>query len=53
MIRECVAVGVKGAIIVSAGFKEIGEAGAALEQQVLAEEDGVECELLDQIVLES
>jgi acetyltransferase len=37
VIRECVAVGVKGAIIVSAGFKEIGEAGAALEQQVLAE----------------
>ncbi|GBO52563.1 hypothetical protein APA_232 [Pseudanabaena sp. lw0831] len=37
VIRECVAVGVKGAIIVSAGFKEIGEAGTALEQQVLAE----------------
>ena len=37
VIRECVAVGVKGAIIVSAGFKEIGEAGAALEEQVLAE----------------
>jgi len=37
VIRECVAAGVKGAIIVSAGFKEIGEAGAALEQQVLAE----------------
>ena len=37
VIRECVAVGVKGAIIVSAGFKEIGEAGEALEQQVLAE----------------
>lgn len=37
VIRECVAVGVKGAIIVSAGFKEIGEAGAALEQEVLAE----------------
>jgi len=37
VIRECVAVGVKGAIIVSAGFKEIGEAGVLLEQQVLAE----------------
>jgi acetyltransferase len=37
VIRECVAVGVKGAIIVSAGFKEIGEAGVALEQQVLTE----------------
>ncbi|OYQ64181.1 acetyl CoA synthetase subunit alpha [Pseudanabaena sp. SR411] len=37
VVRECVAAGVKGAIIVSAGFKEIGEAGEALEQQVLAE----------------
>ncbi|TYQ25898.1 bifunctional acetate--CoA ligase family protein/GNAT family N-acetyltransferase [Pseudanabaena sp. UWO311] len=37
LIRECMAVGVKGAIIVSAGFKEIGEAGAELEQQVLTE----------------
>ncbi len=37
VIRECVAVRVKGAIIVSAGFKEIGEAGAALEQEVLTE----------------
>lgn len=34
VIRECVAVGVKGAIIISAGFKEIGEQGAALEQEV-------------------
>jgi acetyltransferase len=37
VIRECVAAGVKGAIIVSAGFKEIGEAGAALEQEILTE----------------
>ncbi|MFN9867910.1 MAG: bifunctional acetate--CoA ligase family protein/GNAT family N-acetyltransferase [Pseudanabaena sp.] len=37
VIRECVAVGVKGAILISAGFKEIGEQGAALEQEVLAE----------------
>ncbi len=37
VIRECVAAGVKGAIIISAGFKEIGEKGAALEQEVLAE----------------
>jgi len=37
VIRECVAVGVKGAIIVSAGFKEIGKAGAALEQEILTE----------------
>ena len=37
VIRECVAAGVKGAIIVSAGFKEIGEAGAALEREILTE----------------
>jgi acetyltransferase len=37
LIRECVDAGVKGAIVVSAGFKEIGDAGAALEQQILIE----------------
>ena len=37
VIAECVAAGVKGAIIISAGFKETGPAGVALEQQVLAE----------------
>lgn len=37
IIRECVDAGVKAAIVVSAGFKETGEAGAALEQQMLAE----------------
>jgi acetyltransferase len=37
LIRECVSAGVKGAIILSAGFKECGEEGAALEREVLAE----------------
>jgi acetyltransferase len=37
IIQECVAAGVKGAIIVSAGFKEIGTAGAELERQILAD----------------
>jgi acetyltransferase len=37
IIRECVAAGVKSAIIVSAGFKEIGSAGIDLEQQILSE----------------
>lgn len=36
VVRECVAVGVKGAIIVSAGFKETGAQGVALEQEILA-----------------
>ena len=35
MIGECVEAGVKGAIIISAGFKEIGPEGAELERQVL------------------
>jgi acetyltransferase len=37
VIRECVAAGVGGAVVISAGFKEIGPKGEQLEQQVLAE----------------
>lgn len=37
IIRQCVAEGVKGAIIISAGFKEIGPEGVALEQEILRE----------------
>src|SRR5574341_1214537 len=35
IIRDCVEVGVRGAIVISAGFKEIGSAGAELEHQIL------------------
>lgn len=35
IIAECVEAGVKGAIIISAGFKESGAAGARMEQQIL------------------
>jgi acetyltransferase len=35
VIGECVEAGVKGAIIISAGFKEVGPEGAELERQVL------------------
>jgi acetyltransferase len=35
VIGKCVEAGVKGAIIISAGFKEIGPEGAAFEQKVL------------------
>src|SRR5438094_636319 len=35
VIGECVEAGVKGAIIISAGFKEVGPDGAELERQVL------------------
>lgn len=37
VIGECVEAGVRAAIVISAGFKEIGEPGALLEQQILAE----------------
>jgi acetyltransferase len=37
LIAECVEAGVKGAIILSAGFKETGAEGALLEQKVLAQ----------------
>src|SRR5579859_2578699 len=37
LVRECAAAGVKGAIIISAGFKETGSAGIELERQVLEE----------------
>jgi acetyltransferase len=36
VVSECVAAGVKGAIIISAGFKEAGEAGVELERQIAA-----------------
>ncbi len=36
VIRECVEAGAKGAIVISAGFKEIGPEGIELERQVLA-----------------
>ena len=34
IVQECVAAGVKGAIIISAGFKEAGAAGVELERQI-------------------
>lgn len=37
LVRECVDAGVKGAVIISAGFKETGPAGVELERQVMEE----------------
>jgi acetyltransferase len=37
VIRECGEAGVKGAIVISAGFKELGPEGVELERQLLAE----------------
>jgi acetyltransferase len=36
VVGECAAASVKGAVIISAGFKECGPAGAELEKQILA-----------------
>jgi acetyltransferase len=35
VIKECVDAGVPGAIIISAGFKEVGAEGAALEREIM------------------
>jgi acetyltransferase len=37
IVKDCGTAGVKGVIIISAGFKEIGPVGVELERQVLAE----------------
>ncbi len=37
VIRDCAAAGVKAAIVISAGFKELGPKGAELERQLLEE----------------
>lgn len=37
VIRECAARGIRAAIVISAGFKELGPPGEALEREVLAE----------------
>jgi acetyltransferase len=40
VIDECIAKGVEGAIIISAGFKEVGASGAELERQILQKAAG-------------
>lgn len=40
VIDECIEKGVEGAIIISAGFKEVGEAGIELERQILEKANG-------------
>lgn len=40
VVRECVQAGVGGLIVISAGFKEHGEAGKELERQILEEIKG-------------
>ncbi len=40
LVGECVKAGVKGCIIISAGFKEVGEEGARLEAEIMAQAKG-------------
>ncbi len=40
VIDECVSKGVKGAIIISGGFKEVGERGEKLEEEIRKKIDG-------------
>ena len=40
IIKECAQAGVKGCIVISAGFKEVGPAGAELERQIMKEASG-------------
>ena len=40
VIRQCGEAGTRGAIVISAGFREVGEAGRALERQVREEAAG-------------
>ncbi|HRL10551.1 MAG TPA: bifunctional acetate--CoA ligase family protein/GNAT family N-acetyltransferase [Aggregatilineales bacterium] len=40
IVQECVDFGVRGAIVISAGFKETGPAGAELERQILEIAEG-------------
>jgi len=37
IIADCVSAGVRSAVVISAGFKEVGAEGAALEQRILEE----------------
>ena len=42
IVRECGEAGTRGIVIISAGFREIGEEGRELERQVLAEQEKYE-----------
>jgi acetyltransferase len=46
VIGECIAAGVRGAIVISAGFKEHGEPGKKLEQQILERMKGSRMRLI-------
>ena len=43
VVRECAEAGVEAAIVISAGFREIGGSGAALERRDLEEARAARC----------
>jgi acetyltransferase len=43
LVKECVEAGIPGAIIISAGFKEVGEEGVELERQIMETARGKMC----------
>ncbi len=46
LIGQCVDAGAKGAIVISAGFKEIGPAGAELERQIMEHANRVKMRII-------
>lgn len=46
VVDECIAAGTKGLIIISAGFKEVGPEGVALEQQILASAEAAKIRII-------
>jgi len=54
LVKECGEAGVLGLIIISAGFRETGREGRALEEEILAHKKTTrECGLSGQIAWES
>jgi acetyltransferase len=46
IIRECAAAGVRSAVVISAGFRELGESGAKMEEQIKEELRGTRMRLV-------
>ena len=46
VVAECTAAGVRGAVIISAGFRESGEAGKKLEQEIFAHTRGTQMRII-------
>ncbi|MEM7238059.1 MAG: CoA-binding protein [Pseudomonadota bacterium] len=51
VVQECADANIPGAIIISAGFKEIGEEGVALEQEILEIAQAGNLRIIGQVLL--